>query len=55
LDKKGQKLYPGEYIRQWKETVPLDAVPGTEAKVQVKMTVVGVGTTPYSKANFTIK
>lgn len=55
LDKKGRKFYPGEYIRQWKETIPLDAVPGTEAKVRVKMTVVGVGTTPYSKAKFTIK
>jgi hypothetical protein len=55
LDKKRLKLYPGEYIRQWKDAVPLAAVPGTEAKVQVTMKVVDIGVTPPCEAEFSIK
>ena len=55
LDKKRSKLYASEYIKKWKETVPLEAVPGTEAKVRVRMEVIGVGTTPYFKGKFQIK
>lgn len=55
LDKKRSNLYPGEYIKKWKETVPIDAVSGTQAKVRVRMKVVDVAATPYSKAKFRIK
>lgn len=54
LDKKRPNLYPGEYIRAWRETVPLDAVPDTAAKVRVRMRVVDVGVTPFSRAKFRI-
>jgi len=37
LENKFPKLYPGEYIKKWKETVPLEAVPGTEAKVKMTL------------------
>lgn len=55
LKRKRSKLYPGEYIRSWRETVPLDAVSGTKGKVRVKMNVVDVAKTPYYRAKFRIK
>ncbi len=55
LDRKRQQLYPGEYIRKWKETVPIYSIPGTEAKFRFRVKVVDVGTTPFSKARFSIK
>jgi hypothetical protein len=55
LSKKRAKLYTGEYIKSWKEIVPLNAVPGTEAKVRVRMKVVNGGITPYTKGKFKIK
>jgi hypothetical protein len=55
LDEKRLKCYPSESIKKWKETVPIDAVPETDAKVWVRMKVVDVGMTPYFKAKFQIK
>ncbi len=55
LIKKRSQSYPGEYIKSWKETVPLDAVPGTKGKVRVKINVVDVVKTAFYKAKFRIK